>query len=526
MKRREFIKSVGLTGAALAGGLGTRALAATQGRTPRQVLGKNVVLFMTDQERAIQHFPVNWERDNLPGLTRLKRNGLSFERAFTDACMCSPARSTLMTGYFPAQHGVKYTLEEDMPARDYPQVELPLDLKNIASVMSAAGYNVVYKGKWHCSKPNGKHWVRGDVGRYGFQRWDPQDAGANQDIDQAGGGYADNDGRFMNDDGQWQAGEEGALTYLTSEAAAQQPFFMIISLVNPHDVLLYPNTYIDAGYNDSDLAGTIHIPATNREGLSTKPTVQQQFWDLSLALGRLDTPEKKRNYLNFYGNLMKASDNYLVQVLDMLDDLGLTNDTLIIRTADHGEMGLTHHGQRQKNFNFYEESIRVPLVYSNPTLYPTPRSSTALVSHVDFLPTIASLFNAPEAARADWQGVDYSQLVLDPSAPPVQDYIVFTYDDFQSGQKNPPYPGLPPFFPPAPNHIASIREARYKLAEYYDANRIVRSQWEMYDLATDPLEITNIAFPDYPRTPEQQAQYDRLRAKLSEVKATRLQPLS
>jgi hypothetical protein len=97
--------------------------------------------------------------------------------------------------------------------------------------------------------------------------------------------------------------------------------------------------------------------------------------------------------------------------------------------------------------------------------------------------------------------------------------------DASFSKKNPPYPGLPPFRP-APNHIASIREARYKLAEYYDVNRIVPCQWEMYDLATDPLETTNIAFPDYPRTPEQQAQYDRLRAKLVEVKATRLQPLS
>ncbi len=481
MKRREFIKSVGLTGAALAGGAGMVTLAAAQGRSSRQVLGKNVVLFITDQERAIQHFPVNWERGNLPGLTRLKRNGLSFERAFTDACMCSPARSTLMTGYFTAQHGVKYTLEEDMPARSYPQV--------------------------------------------GFARWNPPDAGANQDPDQAGGGYADNDGRFMNDNGQWQAGREGALPYLISQATAQQPFFLIISLVNPHDVLFYPNTYIDAGYDDSWLTGDIEIPVTVGESLSSKPTVQQQFLDISQALGVLDTPEKKRNYLNFYGNLMKSSDNYLVQVLDTLDELGLTNDALVIRTADHGEMGLTHRGQRQKNFNFYEESIRVPLVYSNPQLYPGPRRSDALVSHVDFLPTIATLFDVPRSARANWQGVDYSSLVIDPLAAPVQDYVVFTYDDYQSGQKNPPYPGLPPF-PPAPNHIVSIRETRYKLAEYYDADGVVPSQWEMYDLAEDPLEITNIAFPDYPRTPEQQRQYERLRAKLAEVKATRLQPLS
>src|SRR5947208_5034664 len=58
-----------------------------------------------------------------------------------------------------------------------------------------------------------------------------------------------------------------------------------------------------------------------------------------------------------------------------------------------------------------------------------------LFPHVDFLPTIASLFGAPAAARANWQGVDYSSLVLNPSAPPVQDYTVFTYDDYQSGQK-------------------------------------------------------------------------------------------
>ncbi len=282
--RRAVLKTLAMSVPIV--GLGTRALAVARRRPSRDVLGKNVVLFITDQERAIQHFPVNWEQDNLPGLTRLKQTGLTFERAFTDACMCSPARSTWMTGYFPAQHGVKYTLEEDMPANQYPQVVLPLDLKNIASVMSAAGYNVVYKGKWHCSKPNGKHWVPRDVAQYGFQRWDPQDAGANQDIDQAGGGYADNDGRFMNDDGQWHAGKEGALAYLTSEAAAQQPFFMIISLVNPHDVLFYPNTYIDAGYNDSQLVGTINIPATNGEDLSTKPTVQQQFWVYFAGLGR------------------------------------------------------------------------------------------------------------------------------------------------------------------------------------------------------------------------------------------------
>ncbi len=100
------------------------AAAAAQARArraaAREVAGMNVLVFLTDQQRAIQHFPPGWARRNMPGLTRLQQHGLDFEHAFTNACMCSPARSTLMTGYFPAQHGVKYTLETDMPYAAVP----------------------------------------------------------------------------------------------------------------------------------------------------------------------------------------------------------------------------------------------------------------------------------------------------------------------------------------------------------------------------------------------------------------------
>ncbi|HSU18006.1 sulfatase-like hydrolase/transferase [Longimicrobium sp.] len=488
---------------------------------PGSMAGKNVILFVTDQDRAIQHFPPGWAKENLPGLTRLQQNGLTFENAFTNSCMCSPARATLMTGYFPAQHGVKYTLEEDMDGPRYPQVEMPLDYRNLASVMQAAGYTVVYKGKWHLSKMTGDVWVPNDVGQYGFTRWNPADAGANQDIPEAGGGYPDNDARFMNDDGDWEAGHEGVLAYLRSVAAQQQPFFMVVSLVNPHDVLFYPKTYKQAAYTDNWLKGDIELPATVHEDLSTKPGCQKQFRDLFALTGLLDSDEKKRNYLNFYGNLMRASDDRLLQVLDLLDQVGLTDDTVVIRTADHGEMGMAHGGMRQKNFNFYEEAIRVPLVFSNPRLFPREQTSRALVSHVDFLPTLATLFGAPPGARTGWQGVDYAGVVLDPDAAAApQGYVVFTWDDWQAGQASPPY--VDP-----PNHIVSIREERWKLAMYYDTARLnpVPPQWEMYDLLTDPDECVNLCWEGHQRTEEQEREYLRLRRKLEEVQNTRLQPL-
>ncbi|HYR11108.1 MAG TPA: sulfatase-like hydrolase/transferase, partial [Longimicrobium sp.] len=426
-------------------------------------------------------------------------------------------------GYFPAQHGVKYTLEEDMyNPRKYDQVQMPLDLPNIATVLRAAGYNVVYKGKWHLSKPGkDQPWTPGDVEQYGFTRWNPPDAGANQDVDQAGGGWPDNDGRFMDADGPTAAGDEGALAYLRSAAARQQPFFLIVSLVNPHDVLFYPNTWRQAGYEGHAwFEGDIGLPATVDEDLSTKPVVQAEFLAaFNQGGGALSTPEMKREYLNFYGNLMKASDQYLVNVLDTLDATGLMDDTVVIRTADHGEMGLAHGGLRQKNFNFYEESLKVPLIFSSRRLYPQAVTSDALVSHVDFLPTLASLFNAPRTAGARWQGVDYARKVLHPeSARRPQRYVVFTWDDWQAGQSSGPY--LTP-----PNHIVSIREERWKLAKYYDAVGNVPTQWEMYDLLTDPLERTNLAWHGYERTPEQEAHFRRLKRRLARIQKTRLQPL-
>ena len=264
----------------------------------------------------------------------------------------------------------------------------------------------------------------------------------------------------------------------------------------------------------------IDLPFSVRDDLSTKPSVQKKFLvAFDKGGGPLLLDEKKRKYLNFYGNLMKASDQYLVDVLDTLRDTGLLDDTVVIRTADHGEMGMAHGGLRQKNFNFYEESLRVPLVFSNRKLYPRALTSDALVSHVDFLPTLASLFDAPASVRRDWQGVDYSRNVLNPeTARQPQPYVVFTWDDWQAGQSSGPYLG-------PPNHIVSIREQRWKLAKYYDITGQVQSQWEMYDLLKDPPEMRNIAWPQNERTEEQETQLRRLRRRLAAIQKTRLQPL-
>jgi arylsulfatase A-like enzyme len=419
-----------------------------------------------------------------------------------------------------------------------PQQPLPRDFPNLATVMKSCGYSTPYRGKFHLAKSRTPGIDKPeDVDKYGYEGWDCPDAGANQDTDQFGGGYADNDRRYMEYNGPVEFGQEGVLAYLRSKNEHTQPFFLTVSLVNPHDVLAYPNTAFYYGYTPEWVKGDIGLPVTVNEDLTkTKPSAQHQFLQLTNStkgLGPLDE-QQMVDYINFYGNLIIESDKYLVRIIDQLREQGLLENTLIIKTSDHGEMGLAHGGLRQKCFNMYEETLRVPLVYSNPKLWGNGkhRVSDAMVSHVDFLPTMASLFNAPKSVHdRNWQGVDYSGVILHPDAPPPQDYIVFTYDDYQSGQSNPPYP--------CPNnHLVSLREERYKIAQYYpdpndpafpcvflkDSKDAPAEEWEMYDLLLDPPELINIAHHDH-RTPEQEAEFVRLRAKLAEVQRTRLQPL-
>ncbi len=105
MTREQLLKraAVAAPGLLLAGGVaGADARPRTsRGGPDRDFAGMNVVMFMTDQQRAVQNFPPGWTKRNMPGLTRLQKHGMTFPNAFTNACMCSPARSTLDVRLLP-----------------------------------------------------------------------------------------------------------------------------------------------------------------------------------------------------------------------------------------------------------------------------------------------------------------------------------------------------------------------------------------------------------------------------------------
>lgn len=487
---------------------------------------KNIILIITDQQRSIQWFPEDWEEENLPAMTLLKKHGISFAQAVNNTCACTPSRTTIFTGTYPSRNHSNFTLTEfvqpapgpgastatpfnippdNRPPTPYPgpfplplsasETQLDQTLPNLATILAEAGYDTYYKGKFHLSKGvlgYDNIYYDPDVTRYGFQQWDPPDAGQDAQIQNYGGGNADNDGRFTSD----------AVAFLqdrvTNEAQYTRPFCLVFSLVNPHDVLGYPanwNGPVDnGGYDQDDLVGDINLPLTVNEYLKInyKPTSQQDWLDLMNLQGPLHNQDQQINYLNFYGNLMIHVDQQILALLNvLLEQKGQSvwRNTMIIRTSDHGEMGLTHGGQRQKWFNVYEETIKVPLVWSNPQIFRKGVVSHALVSLVDLLPTLASFCGIRNLERFGLQGLDYSSLFTNPTGE-VQDYTYFINTDIKAGQ------GIPQAARP-PNNIAMVRDAQYKFAFYYGGTTRqgapAAAQEEFYNLAVDVASGTSNA---------------------------------
>lgn len=503
LTRRAFVKA---SGAAV-----TTALLAAVGQSlPAHSLPAgvqtlpthpNILLLVTDQERYPRHWPDGWADENLPNHRRLAEHGLTFRRAFCNAAMCSPSRATLFTGLYPPQHGVTRTLTYDGSA-SASETPLPNDFRQtMGHMLRAAGYRVVLKGKWHVSKSlSGGAPSAEDLSQLGFDEWEPTTICENQEVTNFAGGCADWDRRVA----------DQAIDFLAAQTEASAPFALIVGLGNPHDVLSYPRTYdtVDPetgcnNYADTTFGREIELPVTSGEDLSTKPTCQTESLDLyAFGLGVLATPQARADYVNFYAQLVAQVDVQIGRILDALTPAMIAN-TVVILTSDHGELGLAHGGQRQKMFSIYEETVNVPLIMSNPTLFPAAQTTDAYASLVDLMPTLASLASVPNREGYLFSGVDLTPLFTD-TAQSIRNEVFFTFDDDNVGQAEgmPQRPNGNPYVR-QPNHIRCIicrdDDGEWKYARYFDPSQQAPDQIEMYQLRDgqgadiDPTEENNLA---------------------------------
>ncbi|MEA2348812.1 MAG: hypothetical protein QOG62_2599 [Thermoleophilaceae bacterium] len=482
--RRDLLKRGGRMAAAagvasLGGSL--PALAGDKGKGKKQ---PNVLILMTDQERHQDRLP-----DDLPTPVRcwLDQNGTRIDRFHSSSMACSPSRACYWTGMYAPQQGVYGTFVVGT------QFTMDPSIPTIGDLFKEMGYQTAFFGKWHLSFPGDpptnleaaldtvqSNPLRG----YGFDHSNispPSDVGAYND------GYTN--------DPVWTG---QAINFLKQHAGDATPWLCVLSLLNPHDIQFYPRGFL-ADFKRPDYNPQLEPSFYADPTLKDKPSAQEKFRDVVTLIagtgkGTWNDPEYWRGHINTYHDLIVGTDEMLGAAVKAVMDAGAIDDTVIVRTADHGELGGAHRMQN-KGTTIYDEQNRVPFTVVYPKRFPKNRRSQALGEAVDLVPTLLEIAGEKDPVkRWPWlRGESLVSALEDPDSAGPRDSTLYRIDEY-------PITNVGTAVPTS-SHIRQIYDGRYKFARYvaiaeqhFAGPEVPGSQeLEMYDTWNDPYEIHNLA---------------------------------
>lgn len=536
--RRDVFSS----GASLLGAGLLPAMAQAEDGPPRSPIrapdappgGYNILFILVDQE----HFFDGWPFP-VPGREWIKQNAITFNNHQAASCVCSPARSTIYTGMHIPHTGIFDN------ANSLWQADMSTDVKTIGHRMAQLGYHASYQGKWHLSvnldqvneaidAPFLEY--RKIIQSYGFD--DFFGVGDINDTTLGGYNYDDTTTAFVT---RWFRTKGQEL------AQAGTPWYLAVNFVNPHDVM----------YINSDLPGQtvqgkktamriarapgnelyqatwddVPLPSTRTQAWNApgRPKAQQIYQEvMDVLVGQWPDEDRRWRLLqNYYFNCIRDCDIQVSRVLEALRANGFDQNTIIVFTADHGELG-GHHQMRGKGNSTYRQQNHLPLMIVHPA-YPGGVSCNAVTSQVDLTPTLLALTGAdPETLKKVGEGLpgrDFSPLMTDPASAgtdALRPASLFCYDmlsyqdakwavhfDVYMDDKKIPLAGkLAELQKNDPNFdnrcdIRSVFDGRYRFSRYFAPiafntpetfeELTANNDLELYDLQNDPDETDNLA---------------------------------
>ncbi len=394
-------------------------------------------------------------------IDHLATQGVRFDRAYTCSPVCGPARSAIFTGLYPHSNGV---LGNDMAPH--------LDIPTLGQRVSDAGFHAAYIGKWHLDgtdyfgdgrAPRGWDPAYWFDGRNYLESLPDQNS---RDLSRCV--LSPEEIRAHNitaDFTHARRSSDRAIDFIRRHR--DEDFLLVVSIDEPHHPFICPEPYASAFESfELPIGPAAYDPLTN------KPRHQKE-WAEAAAAGRKASVREHdgKAYLHtpHYFACNSFSDSEVGRVLAEIDQA--VPEALVIYTADHGEMGQAH-GLGGKGPVVYEEITRIPLIIRYPGVATPGIISTSPVSHVDLVPTLLDYYGI--AAPALLQGQSLLPAVRQP-AHRTHDAIFFEFNRYEVD-----HDGFGAFFPQR-----CIFDGRYKLA----LNLLETD--ELYDLATDPAEITN-----------------------------------
>jgi arylsulfatase A-like enzyme len=541
LNRRHLLGGAGLLGIGAAAG----ALAATAvrgrdqspatstdhrlnaPRTPRNG-PLNIILVIRDQTRFDLPAAAGY---TTAALDRLAQQGTTFRNHYVASAMCTPSRAAFFSGHPPQVNGVFDQMETGWVPN------LRADQPNMGSMMKKFGYQTAFFGKWEMDRdiipPKPTINYSDALQPYGFDIYQP-------DGDKVGApnqGY-DTDVYTGSESVRWLRGNVPKLR------ESGQPFFMIVSYLNPHDIM----------YADANVPGTPQVqkgvsnqaivaPPNNslysrRWNTAPSPTLHESLsasgmpsalleyhigWQRVLGEIPTNRPDMWQVFNDYYLNLIQDTDRSLRQLEDGLDELKLWDDTVVIFTADHGEMAGDHGGIRGKGPMAYEGNAHVPLVVVHPD-YPGGQSTEAVTSHLDLMPSLPALAGVSDDKRREavkgLPGHDISSVLASGQTAGAQairpgalfnyvgpitidaDYCVAAMTQLLQSKPAPPLTDLQPKLRNR-GFMSFVFDGQHKFVRYYapasfntptTLEQILHdNDIQLFDLNNDPLEERNLA---------------------------------
>lgn len=414
----------------------------------------NVIFVFADQMRN-QAIGINQEDPTLtPRIDDLAREGIRFRNAISSCPVCTPFRGMLISGKFPLNTGITRNCSPETPG-----LWMRPDSTSFGNVFKSRGYQTGYIGKWHLDDPQTAMEVLGyspdgsrgwdtytppGPKRQGFDFWHAYNA-----YDQhLAPHYWENSSEIL-EFNTWSPEHEMdvAMNFIENRDPAK-PFLLVVSMNPPHPpATQVPDSYRML-YDENDILLNRKNVSLTGEGAAADDNVRNYFAAVS------------------------GVDDQFGRLIDYLKQEGLFDNTILVFSADHGEM-MGSHGRMNKS-NWYEEAINIPLIVTYPRVL-EPGVSECLVSPVDFLPSLLGLagLNIPKG----YDGKDLSTSFLDASFS-MQDTV------FLAG-----YPG-DPFSKPDSSWLLTgwrgIRTTDHTFVARYVSGVLT---YELYDLIADKWQL-------------------------------------
>ena len=417
----------------------------------------NLVFVFADQLRAQALGYAGDPNVETPNIDRLAAQSVDFTNAVSGHPVCCPYRASFLTGKYPLGHGL---FVNDVP--------IGREHRSIAQVLSGAGYDTAYIGKWHVyGSPDGAYGRRGaripKEDRLGFEYWRAFECCHNY----MESWYFEGDDQERK---QWEgydavAQTADACTYLRGRSSEDDPFLLVLSWGTPHDPYkLMPQEYLNR-FADREIELRPNVPA--------------------------ECADQARENLRGYYAHTSAIDDCVGELLSTLEENGLAQNTIFVFTSDHGDMHRSQ-GLIAKHVP-WDESIRVPFLLRWPeTLGGERRELSTPLDAPDLMPTLLGLCGVESPSEVE--GRDFSPEIRGEVAP----------DPDAAAFLNFPVPygmilnqGLPEY--------RGVRTARYTYV------RSPKGLNLLYDNEADPYQMTNLF-----GRPECRDMQEHLEAKLQE----------